>query len=214
MFFDPRSQPVKGIKSYPEYIKNAVVNFCSSNNCTIPLLQTTTPVDMYGFNRDHHYLKDTQSECFRQHKKSTAKTPAAADHIEEKTVNLEPKWRNERLNRIHSSMFWENSQVSVEAKANLAKDFIHYKEFTSKCTDRGIKNELKTITTYEELQKTKVRHCDIIICMDHPYLFFFFCATSDGLVGDDVVLEVKCPYIARKQPIGPKTVPYLKENND
>ena len=41
--------------------------------------------------------------------------------------------------------------------------------------------------------------------MNKPYLG----STPDGLVGEDIVIEVKCPYVARYKQITPKTVSYL-----
>jgi len=46
-----------------------------------------------------------------------------------------------------------------------------------------------------------------VISHSHPYLG----ASPDGLVGDDIVLEVKCPYVVRDKCITPKTVPFLDE---
>jgi YqaJ-like viral recombinase domain len=43
----------------------------------------------------------------------------------------------------------------------------------------------------------------------HPFLG----ASPDGLVGDNVVLEVKCPYSSRNHKITSVTVPYLEDFN-
>ena len=37
----------------------------------------------------------------------------------------------------------------------------------------------------------------------------FLAASSDSVVNDVTLLEVKCPYAAKEQMINPKTVPFL-----
>lgn len=43
-----------------------------------------------------------------------------------------------------------------------------------------------------------------------PYL----ACSPDGLVGDDTVIEVKCPFTARNSAVTSESVPYLKENSN
>ena len=38
-------------------------------------------------------------------------------------------------------------------------------------------------------------------------------ASPDGIIGDDRVLEIKCPFTAFNKPITPATVPFLYEEN-
>lgn len=41
----------------------------------------------------------------------------------------------------------------------------------------------------------------------------FLGCSPDGLVGDDAIIEVKCPYTARELSISPRTVTYLYIDN-
>ena len=54
----------------------------------------------------------------------------------------------------------------------------------------------------------KVTKCDIVVSVDKPYLG----SSPDGPVGDDTVVEVKYPYIARNILITLQTVPHLKQH--
>ncbi|KAI0208091.1 hypothetical protein LSAT2_007237, partial [Lamellibrachia satsuma] len=76
---------------------------------------------------------------------------------------------------------------------NLAKDMIDGKDFVSKQTSHGNQLEPEAISTYENMFHVKVTKCGIVVSADKPYLG----SSPDGLVGDDTVLEVKCPYSAR-----------------
>ena len=205
--FDPRPTSLRNLSSYPDYVKNLTVNFCSNFKSNIPLLQTVSPANMYAYENDHHYMRDSPSEDFLKRLKVTRITPEEADEIEGSTVSHGVSWRSERLNRMHSSMFGRILRtVSAEAKSNLTKELLHDRQISSKYTNHGIKYEGTAIKKYEELMNDIVKPCGIVVCMDRPYL----AATPDGLVGDDIVLEVKCPYTARDKVISPQTVPYLQ----
>ena len=98
--------------------------------------------------------------------------------------------------------------VSQEAKENLAKDRIDGKDFVSKQTSHGNQLEPDDIPTYENMFHVKVTKCGIVVSADKPYLG----SSPDGLVGDDTVVEIKCPYSARNMLVTPQTVPYLKQH--
>ena len=52
----------------------------------------------------------------------------------------------------------------------------------------------------------------LFVCKDHPYL----AATPDGVIDDDHIVEVKCPYVGRNSTIkpGPMFPFLLKINQD
>ena len=59
-------------------------------------------------------------------------------------------------------------------------------------------------------KKVVVRSSVIVVCRNAPYL----ARSPDGLVGDDGLVEVKCPYTPRDQNVTPISVPYLYVFND
>ena len=81
------------------------------------------------------------------------------------------------------------------------------KDFVSKQTSHRNQLEPEAISTYKNMFHVKVtKFC--IVSADKPYLG----SSPDGLVGDDTVVEVKCPYSARNMLVTPQTVPYLKQH--
>ena len=50
-----------------------------------------------------------------------------------------------------------------------------------------------------------VRSSGIVVCRNAPYI----ACSPDGLVGNNGLVEVKCPYTARDQTVSPISVPYL-----
>ncbi|GFS73479.1 yqaJ domain-containing protein [Trichonephila clavipes] len=57
----------------------------------------------------------------------------------------------------------------------------------------GLANEEIARKQYEREYSTEVKICGLFVDKDKPFL----CASPDGLVGDDGLLEIKCPYSAR-----------------
>ncbi|GFW05964.1 yqaJ domain-containing protein [Trichonephila clavipes] len=57
----------------------------------------------------------------------------------------------------------------------------------------GLANEEIARKQYEREYSTEVKICGLFVDKDKPFL----CASPDGLVGDDGLIEIKCPYSAR-----------------
>ncbi|GFU44908.1 yqaJ domain-containing protein [Trichonephila clavipes] len=57
----------------------------------------------------------------------------------------------------------------------------------------GLANEEIARKQYEREYSTEVKICGLFVDQDKPFL----CASPDGLVGDDGLIEIKCPYSAR-----------------
>ena len=70
----------------------------------------------------------------------------------------------------------------------------------------GKEKEIVAIQQYEHAHNVTVDGSGLLISDRYPYLG----ASPDGLIGDDLVVEVKCPYASRTKLITHTTVPYLK----
>lgn len=57
----------------------------------------------------------------------------------------------------------------------------------------GRKYERFAIGQLEDMCNGKVLHCGFFVCTEYPIL----AASPDGLISDDTVVELKCPYTAR-----------------
>lgn len=69
----------------------------------------------------------------------------------------------------------------------------------------GRKHERVAINKVEDLCNVKVVQCGLFVCSEYPML----AASPDGLIGEDTVVEVKCPFAARNDFITATSVPYL-----
>ena len=74
----------------------------------------------------------------------------------------------------------------------------------------GRRYESLVVEKYEDLTNTKTRECGLFVSAQNPMLG----ASPDRIVNDKLLVEVKCPYVARNREISSSTVPYLKFIND
>ena len=81
---------------------------------------------------------------------------------------------------------------------------------TSKSLQHGLAFEKTAIKKFEEMNVVTTHPCGIFVSCSKPFLS----ATPDAVIGENCVLEVKCPYVSRDEMINTKTVPYLKCVNE
>lgn len=127
--------------------------------------------------------------------------------IEEATRNQadDVLWHNIRCNRLTSSNFYYIcASVSHEAKVNLTHRILNPVTISSKYVQHGKDCEPKAIALYASTG-VDVKKCGMFLSQSYPFLG----ASPDGLIGDDTVLEVKCPYNQRNMTISDETVPFL-----
>lgn len=110
-------------------------------------------------------------------------------------------WHQQRLGKLTSSRFGD-MMVQGRAKDDLygaaAMKYIYEKiaeqitrqphVVTSQATDWGTQMEQHAIELYEKETGNKVHQCGFLEFGEHAG------GTPDGLVGDDGVIEVKCPF--------------------
>ena len=92
-------------------------------------------------------------------------------------------------------------------EVKMAKDLVAPKELKVPAILHWQKYEPVAIERYEGMTGLKVDPCGLFISETHPML----AASPDGIINTiDKLIEVKCPYSAKKKIICPTTVPYLK----
>ena len=120
------------------------------------------------------------------------------------------RWFLERAWHIPSSSFGDVCHATWWRDMDkLAENITCPPHLTTAAILHGRNFEKDARNKFVEVTKLEVTKCGLFVSPEHPFL----CATPDGLVGDDHVLEIKCPYTGRHEMITPsKNFPFLEEN--
>jgi len=108
---------------------------------------------------------------------------------------------------LHASMFGRICIVTDRTDfPKLAESLTQYKNIKSSAIIHGRKYEAVARDAYSKDQSVTVNESGIVVSLDVPYIGF----SPDGLVGDDGMIEIKCPYTACNKLVNPDSVPYLQ----
>ena len=106
---------------------------------------------------------------------------------------------------LHSSNFGRMCAATQTTNfVKLAHSLTQYRHLSTEPMKHGKKYEGTALTEYMA-NKVVVRSSGIVVCRNAWYI----ACSPEGLVGDDGLVEAKCPYTARNQNVSPISVPYL-----
>ena len=211
LHFDPRPEELRKSDMYSSYVRNLAINFAAAQPSSaqqMPLMQLHGPANPYSLESDHCYQSDTMSDSMLVNNHITSITPEVAKSIEVDTRGQasNKRWFQERCQRICSSKFGRICKATKRTDLKkLAYDLTHPVKFFSASTQYGRENESKALQKYEQITGHVVHESGLCVSLTHPML----AASPDGIVNDELLVEVKCPYTARNDLITPDTVPYL-----
>nr|XP_034306619.1 uncharacterized protein LOC105318360 isoform X2 [Crassostrea gigas] len=212
MLEDPRKDKyMKFSSGYSSYIYNCMVNFCSQSSTNISLRYLTPSTSLQVASRDHDYLQQPITEHLVD--KAVAVSPKDAKDIE-KSTRMQAKsktWFDERKWRITASRFGDIVKMTCRRDTRkLCCSIYQPKSIITYPIIHGRQHESRAISMFEELTHFKVKKCGLFVSVKYPFLG----ATPDGLVENDAIVEVKCPYGGRDVDIKPgKKFPFLVESN-
>ena len=199
--------------AYSARINNLVVNHAAVTGCRIPLLQLVPPANIRGYCNDHDYCSQTPESDF-------LKKLLVEDISEEQVLDIEKatrgqtgtkkskkRWARERTLRLQSSTFGRICKRTDRTQSyELACTLQEIHEINTAPLRHGRKYESTAIGLYEAKTGNKVNISGIIVSETLPFL----ACSPDGVVNDEFLVEVKCPYTARNRVINPVSVPYLR----
>ncbi|XP_044759747.1 uncharacterized protein LOC123317338 isoform X1 [Coccinella septempunctata] len=101
-----------------------------------------------------------------------------------------PLWKEERRKRLTASNFGKICKMRTSTHCKNAVRALLYDTFTgNQYTKWGKDHEDTAIEQFEELTSYHVEKCGFYVDFEKPYLG----ASPDGLIGNDAIVEVKCP---------------------
>lgn len=112
------------------------------------------------------------------------------------TVNQsdDPLWHQERKKRLTASNFGRICKLLDSTdKSKVARDLLSSNFTGNIYTKYGKDNELNALKEFMKIMGITVKSCGLFVDRNYPFL----AASPDGLIDDDGMVEIKCPYKAR-----------------
>ncbi|KAJ8913373.1 hypothetical protein NQ315_008765 [Exocentrus adspersus] len=158
----------------------------------------------FNNNSSDKMYPDMNKEDFENAKivflESLIKTEQQINEIEERTRdqadNLE--WKEIRRNLLTASNFGVICRRKPTTRCGpLVKSLLSETSIFAPALEWGRENEEKVRKKVETMQHIEIKKCGLFIDKIHPFLG----ASPDGLIGDQGLVEIKCPYSARNMTI-------------
>ncbi|KAL4709806.1 hypothetical protein ACJJTC_001260 [Scirpophaga incertulas] len=207
IIFHPYDVNTISVEEYNTKIRNICV---AATTSTMPLKQRYGPANPFAIINDHIYIEDPREKLLDSLLLSKV-TKEKILEIERMTrgQSYNKMWHEKRQDRITASKFHTVCHLSAQRQKSFAEQMLLPKSFSSRATNHGIINEPIAIKLYMEEFGIEVKNCGLFLSYKYPFLG----ASPDGLVGEETIIEVKCPYASRNQLINECTVPYLCKIN-
>lgn len=196
------------INNYTDYVSNLAIGYGESS---MPILQTLQPANPHGIEWDHYpCLKESPHDVLLENLLLRNVTSAKTEEVEKNTRAQadSPEWHERRSCRITASMFYTVCHSKTYSDS-LIKRILAPKAVHTRAVVHGKVHEPIAISQYEESLGIMVEKCGLFISNKYPFL----AASPDGLIGQETLVEVKCPYASRNSLINEVTVPYLEKCN-
>lgn len=152
--------------------------------------KTTGPDDNYG---RQDLEEDMPSELYTAKQKQFLQELEQTQDIEIKTVGQSDNniWAIERRKRLTASNFGRVCKMRLNTSVRSILESLLYSQFKGTvATNYGKNNESEAIKQFSKETGLKVVESGLFVDKNKPFL----AASPDGLIGDDTLIEVKCPY--------------------
>ncbi|XP_064465681.1 uncharacterized protein LOC135377293 [Ornithodoros turicata] len=138
---------------------------------------------------------DDYVEAAAAYKDSLVLSQPDAEQLEADTRGQEGRtlWMQERRKRLTASNFGKVCKMRDATSSASTVRSLLYGHFDTEALRYGRDTEPIAIAKLQDELGVTVSPCGLVVDQEFAYL----AATPDGLVGDDTVVEVKCPYSAR-----------------
>jgi hypothetical protein len=113
--------------------------------------------------------------------------------VEQTTSNL---WFSERMKRLTASSFGKICKMRATTDSKKTCKTLLQSPFTgNKYTNYGKDHESIARAEFAEVIEKEIGTCGFFVGQNK---YFYLGATPDGLIGDEALVEIKCPYSARE----------------
>jgi hypothetical protein len=205
--FDPRPAEFVQAGGYKDYFINTCINSGLLHDSAISHI--ITPANPRAVLLDHSYAGATDPiDSFLKSMRVTQISGQEIEDVETATRDQSSSllWVEERKKRLNASTFGRICKMTDRTNGSLlARSLLVHKQLNSEAVNHGKAYESVAVAKYEKTTGTTAQRCGLFISQIYPFLS----ASPDRMINENLLLEVKCPFVARECLITPQTVPYL-----
>ncbi|XP_033730972.1 uncharacterized protein LOC117320491 [Pecten maximus] len=209
---DPRPHKYRNNDGYPDFVRNMMVNHCAQHSQDMAMRFLHPSADIQAAALDHDYLPLPFTEYLVD--KATKVTEEDALDLETRTKCQAKckKWVEEREWRVTASRFGDITHATCRRNMEkLCESLLSSRVLHTKATEHGKNYKKKAVMKFENTMMLKVERAGLFVDPQHPYLG----ASPDGIIDENGILEIKCPYTGRTSPILPgKMFPFLQYDDN
>ena len=210
--FDPRPRKFRKQEGYEEQFRSIWLNHPRIN--AFPVSHLFQPANTYAVSHDHTYTGNSLDEEWLKVMTISEVSEEEICKVEERTrdqANCD-FWKEQHQIRITSSNFGRICVATQRTDLkNLALSLMKPVEHISApALKHGRKYEKVALKKFEMQEGVKTLKCGMFVSKELPFL----AASPDALLGQNAVVEIKCPFSARHRIISELSVPFLKYIND
>ena len=218
--FDPRAEQERNKPGYRDYFRNTIIN--TNFPKKFPFLQHFASSNLRAYDIDHNYCKTGGlSRQFLVNHFLLCPDGEEAEfvrkleqlEVDTRTQHKSKLWKNARSVRITASNFGHIIKATERRDMNkLINSIIFPRNLDNvEAIVWGRQNEKVALKKFQDSTQFTVEQAGLHINPRWPYLG----ASPDGLLDDgESIVEVKCPFSSRAQPITTVTVPFLEMGED
>ncbi|XP_021365774.1 uncharacterized protein LOC110458418 [Mizuhopecten yessoensis] len=197
---DPRPHKYRNNHGFTDFVRNMMINYCASSSQDIAMRYLHPSADIQAAALDHDYFPLPFTEYLVDNALQVTEDTATEIQESTKLQAKSSRWFMERQWRLTASRFGDITHATNRRNMTKLCESIHSsKVFHSKSIEHGKKYETKALKKFQETTQLPVQRCGLFVNSKCPYLG----ASPDGIINNDTIIEIKCPYAGRNCKIAP-----------
>ncbi|XP_061190767.1 uncharacterized protein LOC133198798 isoform X1 [Saccostrea echinata] len=209
---DPRPQKYRGIAGYNDYVSNILTNYCALTSADLSFKYMKPKAFINFAVLDHDYLDLPFTEYWIDAAQNVSDRDIARIEHRTRKQNLSKVWHQEREWHLTASRFGDICKATDPCnRLKLCSSIFKPLKLKTPAVLNGQQYEAVARQTFQEKMGFKVKTCGLFIDSENNYL----AASPDGIIGENAIVEIKCPYKGRDRKIAAdKFFPFLLEDDD
>ncbi|XP_050388704.1 uncharacterized protein LOC126807882 [Patella vulgata] len=197
---DPRPSAHRNKPGFEADVRNRVYNYCSTEQTDLTVKFLYPKADILTAVKDHDYLMLPFTQYWVDSYFQIKEAEAIKLEAATRRQSLCLKWHDAREWRLTASRFGDVMHMTARRNIDKLCESICFPPVLSgPPVIHGLKFETVACKSFEEKTGFIVSKCGVFVHPSYPYLG----ATPDGVIDDNKIIEIKCPYTGRDLNIAP-----------